>query len=203
MSRRIRAKRVAGVPGWHYGRGQDFGAAIDNFDPNAIKQEPWATFIPRPRGAFEQHPDRGAALRALNPRYVSYGILYRWEPPSVSPQYGEVGGHWVEVARLDGRKPIPHNCDGCGIHKNNQPPINPDSAWPYSPTHLTVQWMRRTKRGKLLDPPRVGHLCHQCAYGDRLAGKRYKPTPVTASANTNVFIHNPNATFTLSGGNIV
>lgn len=110
------------------------------------------------------HADRGAALRALNPRIIRYGVLYRWDPT------WQGRGCWIEVCRVDERQfqGVEH-CTVCGVHRDQQPLVDrygsagAPSAWSYRPTHLTTTWLRtRGLKGKVLDPPKVVHLCHSC-----------------------------------------
>lgn len=130
-------------------RAMDFGGKIttrrdemmDNFDPNAPDENEWASFIPRWRGSFHTHKERGRALRALNPRFAASGILYR-----------KVDGRWVEVHRHDIRDVAPSHCELCG---------KPKGASSWSADALVRGWLK--ERGKVVDPPCIAWMCWPCA----------------------------------------
>lgn len=128
-----------------YGGKLNREAMMDAFDPNHEDLNEWATFIPRWRGAFQTHKSRSAALRAMSPRFIAFGILYR-----------RFGSRWIEIERFDSRQAIPMNCYMCGMlrsQKQNMMLFNTDE-------YLERRWVKQHRR--VVDPPHAAWMCRDC-----------------------------------------
>jgi hypothetical protein len=139
---------------------------IEEFDPNADKHQPFATFIPHRGPQFKAHGRRQDALSALSSNYA--GVLY-----------GHTEGQWTEITRKLWDEKV-GKCDNCGgstlsperdtitiagqkFHSTgyrSRGRLVPGSA---PPSYDHGEFLLRRNSGRIVEPPEYIFVCPICA----------------------------------------
>jgi hypothetical protein len=123
---------------------------VEDFDPNNITSDPWATYCPRRTPAFKLHRQKGHGTSALMQH--DGGALYQMR-----------NGLWALVVRVRSEKP--DRCDCCG-----GPTLRHVQATKWHRAHtvndIKAKYVRDPHSGKLVDPLQVLYVCPNCVMGD-------------------------------------
>lgn len=123
---------------------------VDEFDPNNIETDPYATYCPARTPAFKLHRQKGHGTSALMQH--GGGALYHKQH-----------GTWQELVRVRDQQPT--RCDACGA-----PTLRHIPAQRYGRAcdvnDIRAKFLRDPRNGKLVDPLQVWYVCPNCVSHD-------------------------------------
>ena len=138
---------------------------IEAFDPNAIKSDPWASFIPWRTPQFKVHSRRQDALSAISTNKA--GVLYTRKD-----------GRWQQVTRKlwDDHVGVCSHCGGSTLSDNSLSFSAHGQTWHttgrYSLGHRVKlpggdqyehgTFSLRRNHGRIVEPPEYLFLCPSC-----------------------------------------